>query len=111
MTVTARFSRSMANGTWQERSSIATKFKRYFLRKFAPPKITRYTVSIDLKRSYLNEISFEVCYLHTLYGLDIKDAKLENRLIPDGRGFCHTHNYKDKYVHAYMHCTCLVVIE
>ena len=83
----------------------------YFSRKFAPPKITHYTVSIDLKRSYLNEISFEVCYLHTLYGLEIKDAKLENRLIPDGRGFYHTHNYKDKYVHAYMHCACLVVME
>ena len=97
----------MVNGTWQEPLSRATKFKLIL----EAPKITRYTVSIDLKRSYLNEISFEVCYLHTLYGFEIKDAKLENRLIPDERGFCHAHNYKDKYVHAYMHCACLVVIE
>ena len=54
-----------------------------------------YIVSIDdkiLKHNYLSEISFKVRYLRTLYGLDIKDSKLESRLIPDGRGFCHVHN-------------------
>ena len=44
-----------------------------------------YIVSIDdkiLKHSYLSEISFKVHYLHTLYGLDIKDSKARESIDP-----------------------------